>query len=109
MSTNVCNFMYICLQTLNNFLLFYQLMVEPSGLLRLKISGLLHNGEPSWASSMMSLLGLLMVSLPGLLMVSLPGLLHNGEPSWASIGEPSWASNGEPSWASLQRGAFLGF
>merc|ERR1711873_347342 len=80
LSTSDLRFMYICLQTLSNLLLFHRLIAEPSGLLRLKIPGLFttggaflgfYNGEPSWATSKRGLLGLFS-------MVSLPGLLHNG-------------------------------
>ena len=92
---------------------------EPSGLLRLKISGLLHDGGPSWAySQRWAFLGFFtdFVSVG-----DFNGLIFtNGEPSWASL--QWWAflgfftevisvrdfsnlnfSNGEPSWASSLR------
>ena len=53
---------------------------EPSGLLRLKISGLSHNSEPSWASSLRFSSN---VEPSGLLRLKISGLIHNGGPSWA--------------------------
>ena len=57
--------------TFTNFY-FYQLIVEPSGLLRLKISGLLHSGASLGLISMISLLTGYFNGVPS------NGLLHRG-------------------------------
>ena len=75
LSTSVCYFMYICSQTFSNSIPFYQLMVEPSGLLRLKISGLLH-----WGYQCQGFLRFIFTNGEplGLLRLKVSGLLHWG-------------------------------